>query len=132
MTQRQKELAYALGAAALLIALPLLGKTVDPDGGLGARLYGITMGLVLAAYGNIAPRQLIRYDPKSPRQALIRQTLLRFTGRVFVLAGFGHALIWAFAPIDRAALWSIVPVAAGVVLVGFRCARAMFAATRNA
>ncbi|MBX3562294.1 MAG: SdpI family protein [Sphingomonas sp.] len=121
MTQRQRELAYALAGAALLIALPLLGAADVLDAGLGQRLSGVAIGLILAAYGNIAPKQLVRYDPESPRPAR-KQAFIRFSGRVFVIAGLAHALVWALAPIDRATLLSMIPVAAGLILVGLRCA----------
>lgn len=120
MTQRQREIAYALAGAALLIALPLLGAAGVLDAGLGQRLSGVTIGLILAAYGNIAPKQLVRYDPESPRPAR-KQAFIRFSGRVFVLAGLAHALVWAFAPIDRANALAMIPLAAALVLVALRC-----------
>jgi len=121
MTQKQRELGYALAGAALLIALPLLATADVLDAGLGQRLSGVAIGLILASYGNIAPRQLVRYDPESPRPAR-KQAFIRFSGRVFVLAGLAHALIWALAPIDRATFLGMIPLMAALLSVALRCA----------
>ena len=130
MTDKQKQLAWALAGAALVILLPLAaigarawGLVEDPENELPARLYGIAAGLIVAAYGNIAPRKLVRYDPGSPRPAT-KQAAIRFSGWAFVLGGLANALIWALvSPIDRAAMLSMVPLALALVLVFARCAR---------
>ena len=130
MTDKQKQLAWAVAGAALVILLPLAGigarawgLVEDPENDLPARLYGIAAGLIVAAYGNIAPRKLVRYDPGSPRPAT-KQAAIRFSGWAFVLGGLANALIWALvSPIDRAAMLSMVPLALALVLVFARCAR---------
>lgn len=129
MTQKQKELAWAIAGAAVLILLPLgaiaarnWGLVEDPGHDLPGRLYGIAAGLIIAAYGNVAPRKLVRYDPDSPRLAQ-KQAAIRFSGWAFVLAGLANALIWAIvSPIDLAAMLSMVPLAAALLLVLTRCA----------
>ena len=128
MTSKRKELIHGLVVAGLLIGsalaivaarrLHLLG---GPD--LAPRLFGLVCGLVLAAYGNVIPRRLVRYEPDSGRPAR-RQAALRFAGWAFVLAGLTNAAIWAFAPTTDMALWSMAPIAAAVVLVALRCRRA--------
>ena len=130
MTMKQRELAWALAGAAILILLPLAaiaarnwGLVEDPGHDLPGRLYGIAAGLIVAAYGNIAPRKLVRYDPDSPRPAR-RQAAIRFSGWAFVLGGLANALIWAIvSPIDLAAMLSMVPLAAALILVLLRCGR---------
>jgi hypothetical protein len=130
MTVKQRELAWALAGAAILILLPLgaiaartWGLVEDPGHDLPGRLYGIAAGLLVAAYGNIAPRKLVRFDPGSPRPAR-RQAAIRFSGWAFVLAGLANALIWAIvSPIDLAAMLSMVPLAAALILVLLRCGR---------
>ena len=130
MTDKQKQLAWALAGAALILILPLAaifarnwGLIDDPGNDLPGRVYGITAGLIVAAYGNIAPRKLVRYDPGSTRPAT-RQAALRFSGWAFVLGGLANAAIWAFvSPIDMAAMLSMVPLAAALILVLRRCAR---------
>ena len=131
MTDKQKQLVWALAGAALLFLLPLgaiaarsWGWVEDPGHDLPGRLYGIAAGLMVAAYGNIAPRKLVRYDPDSPRPARM-QAAIRFSGRAFVLAGLANALIWAIVwPIDLAAMLSMIPLALGLALAALRCLRA--------
>ena len=130
MTEKQKQLAWGIAGAALLILLPLgaiaarnWGLIEDADHDLPGRLYGVAAGLIIALYGNVAPRKLIRSDPGSPRFARV-QAAIRFSGWVFVLAGLANAAVWAFvSPIDLAAALSMVPLAGGLILVFARCAR---------
>jgi len=126
MISKQKELARAVVVAGLLIAAALAavgarraGLIADAD---PARISGILSGLVLAFYGNVIPRRLVRYEPDSPQPAR-RQAALRFSGWAFVLAGLANALVWAFAPSTGMALWSMVPIAAAIALVTLRCLR---------
>ena len=130
MTEKQKQLAWGIAGAAALVVIPLaaiaarnLGLIADPGHDLPGRLYGIAAGLIIAAYGNIAPRKLVRIDPSSPRAAR-KQAALRFSGWTFVIAGLVNAAIWAFvSPIDLAASLSMVPLAGALILVFARCAR---------
>jgi len=124
MTTRRENIARDLALAGLLIGLSLLaalarplGLVENPDTGL--RLVNIFIGLVLARYGNVVPRQLVRYEPDSDRPAR-RQACLRFCGWAFALGGLGYAAIWALLPIDLAAFWSLFPVGGALLLVGLR------------
>jgi hypothetical protein len=135
MTTRQKELGWGLAGAAVLILIPLCaiaartwGLVDDPGHDLPGRLYGVAAGLIVAAYGNIAPRKLVRYDLDSPDLAR-RQAAIRFSGWAFVLGGLANALIWIIvSPIDLAAKLSMVPLAAALILVLLRCGRLRFRA----
>ena len=105
MTKRGKEMVHGLIAAGLLIGTALLtasarklGLVDDPSPGI--RLYGILCGVILAAYGNMIPKRLVRFDPGSDGAAR-RQSCLRFCGWVFALAGL--PVIWAFSPLESAA-----------------------------
>jgi hypothetical protein len=130
MTEKQKQLAWGIAGAAILILLPLgaiaarnWGLIEDPDHDLPGRLYGVAAGLIIALYGNIAPRKLVRYEPDSPRVAR-RQAAIRFSGWAFVIAGLANAAIWALvSPIDLAAMLSMVPLAGALILSFARCAR---------
>jgi hypothetical protein len=130
MTEKQKQLAWGIAGAAILILLPLgaiaarsWGLVEDPDHDLPGRLYGVAAGLIVALYGNIAPRKLVRYEPDSPRVAR-RQAAIRFSGWAFVIGGLANAAIWAFvSPIDLAAMLSMVPLAGALILSFARCAR---------
>ena len=114
---------FAVAVSAALIAVPLvtqLAKALDwiaaGDGDLSSRLFGIAGGLILAAYGNVIPRQLERYDPAKCDPARW-QRLQRRAAWAFVLAGLACAAIYALLPVRAAALWSIVPVGAAILLV---------------
>ena len=127
MNVKQKELVRGLLVAGLLIAASIalvtarrLGLVADPD--LAPRISGILCGLVLAGYGNVIPRRLVRYEPDSGWPAK-RQAALRFSGWTFVLAGLANALVWALAPSTGMAVWSMVPIVAAIALVTLRCLR---------
>lgn len=121
---------YAVAGAALMVGLALaistmraLGLLDQGDSSLALRLFGTFNGAVLVFYGNVVPKRLVRYDPGAADPGR-KAALLRFSGWVFVLAGLAHIAIWLFAPIGRAALWSMVPVAGGLALVAIRIFRA--------
>ena len=125
---RPNNLTYPLIGAAMMIAAPLLlvlarsfGWIADPNGEIAQRIVQIAIGLMVAAYGNVAPRQLVRYDPDAAGPSR-RQALIRFSGWVFTLAGLAYALAWLVAPYDSAPFWSMAPMAFGVAVVLLRCA----------
>ncbi len=113
---------FAVAVAAGLLAVPLGVKVARAAGLIGAdegalilTLIGIAGGLVLAAYGNVIPKMLGRYDPAvDPAR---RQTFQRLAGWIFVLAGLACAAIWATMPVKQAAFWSTVPVGCAMILV---------------
>jgi hypothetical protein len=113
---------FAVVVAAGLIAVPLGVKVARAAGFIGAdegalilTLFGIAGGLVFAAYGNVIPKKLGRYDPAvDPAR---RQAFQRQAGWTFVLAGLACAAIWATMPVKQAAFWSTVPVGGAVILV---------------
>ena len=114
---------FAIALAAVLLAVPLsahlaraLGWIAAGDGDLTSRLFGIAGGLILAAYGNVIPRQLERYDPAKGDPARW-QKMQRRAAWSFVLAGLACAFLWALLPIKAAATWSVVPIALSVILV---------------
>jgi hypothetical protein len=114
---------FAVAVSAALIAVPLvtqlakaLGWITAGDGDLSSRLFGIAGGLILAAYGNVIPRQLDRYEPAKCDPARW-QRLQRRAAWAFVLAGLACAAIYALLPVRAAALWSTVPVGAAILLV---------------
>ena len=114
---------FAISVAAALLAVPLaahlaraVGWIAADNGDLMSRLFGIAGGLILAAYGNVIPRQLDRYDPAKCDPARW-QRLQRRAAWSFVLAGLACAIIWALLPIRAAALWSTLPVGAAMILV---------------
>ena len=114
---------FAIAVAALLLAVPLggqlakmLGWIAAGESDLSARLFGIAGGLILAAYGNVIPRQLDRYDPVK-RDPARWQRLQRRGAWAFTLAGLACATIYVLLPVRVAALWSTIPVIAAMLVV---------------
>jgi hypothetical protein len=128
LLNRDKEaLRFSVAAAAVMIALTLAvfaaraaGLIDAANSDVGLRLAGIFSGLMIAAFGNVIPKKLVRFDPADPARKLALQ---RFSGRVIVLAGLANALVWALAPMDRAALWSMAPLLTALALILIRCTR---------
>lgn len=87
--------------AAIVITLALMLKLVETLGvqniAMMERIFGVGMGGVLIVVGNAMPKILAPLTAKrcSPVQA---QTLQRFAGWVFVVAGIAYAASWAFLP----------------------------------
>jgi hypothetical protein len=69
----------------------------------------VLTGLLLAVYGNVIPKSVSRSSAKG-------ESIERVTGWATVVSGIGYAAIWAFAPIEIAAVASM-----GAVLIGFVC-----------
>jgi hypothetical protein len=109
----------SLALAGLLIAVSIglaylrrLGVVGAEAPALGAM---VLTGILLAVYGNVIPKSLSRLSAKG-------ESLQRVTGWATVLSGIGYAAIWAFAPIEIAAIASMVAVAIGFVFVVAYCA----------
>ena len=101
-------------AAALAVAL-VRGVGVE-DGGLSKRGAGVATGLALAALGNALPKVAGPLAARrcSPAQM---QSLQRFAGWSFTLAGLGYALVWMVGPVQRAETMSTMLCAVAVALV---------------
>ncbi len=84
------------------------------DGDAGARLAMAISGLTVVYFGNRIPKEA---PTRSPRAQVVR----RFAGRVMVLAGLLNAGIWVFAPMEVAALASMVPLILAVVAIIAYC-----------
>jgi hypothetical protein len=83
------------------------------------RAMQVGIGLVLAAYANVMPKEIGRW-PTSLRAATSSQSVLRVAGWSLTLAGLGYAGLWAFAPLafaDVAA--TIVLATATLIAVGY-------------
>lgn len=118
----KSEQRHAVIVASALVALSIGVKIAQAtgwlghdEGRLGARLVGISGGLVMAWFGNRLPKILERFDARI--DGARRQAFQRQAGWVFVLAGLGSALAWAMLPLDSARFWGMVFIAGGVVLV---------------
>ncbi|PHS27424.1 MAG: hypothetical protein COA84_04435 [Robiginitomaculum sp.] len=88
------------------------------------RAWGIGIGLFLAALGNTLPKVL---GPLSAKQCAgsEKQSVQRFAGWAFALAGLMYAVLWMFASIKLADAISIYIVMAALALVVLRYLWAM-------
>jgi hypothetical protein len=125
---RDKEtLRFSIAGAGVMVGLSLgvlvarATGLIDPaNSDFGLRLAGVASGVIIMGFGNVIPRKLVRFDPADPARKLALQ---RFSGWVIVLAGLVNALVWAIAPMDRAALISMVPLVTALALITLRCTR---------
>lgn len=82
------------------------------------RIMQVMFGLVLAAYANVAPKELGRW--RSMEAARRSQSAQRLGGWSLTLAGIGYAAIWALTPVAFAEIAGLVLVAGATLLaVGY-------------
>jgi uncharacterized membrane protein len=118
------EIRRALWTAGALIGVALLLKWMSNTGAINGdvseRLIQVAIGVVLVVTANFVPKQLskISEDGCEPSR---RQSLQRFTGWAFVLAGIAYAIIWIAAPMDVAFVASVCVIGATMLLVLVPC-----------
>lgn len=116
MTRR---LGWAIALAALILGSAFALRYAEGTGLIGAdgarRAMQVLIGLMLAGYANLMPKQL---GPTrgSPRADAAAQAVLRTGGWSLTLAGIAYAALWAFAPLDLADTAGIVVVATALLL----------------
>ncbi len=114
-----KRLGGAIALAISFLALAAALRYAGSQGFLGeetaTRAVQVVIGLGLAAYANVMPKQL-----KGPRKSVEAETRAQAAQRVggwsITLAGLMHAGLWAFAPLSFANPASMVVVAAAVIV----------------
>jgi hypothetical protein len=79
------------------------------------RTLQVTIGLMLAAYANLMPKDLGPWRA-SARAMATSQSALRVGGWSMTLAGLVYAGLWAFAPLAFADVASMVVVASAMVI----------------
>lgn len=114
-----KRLGFALGVAAAFLAIAAGLRFAAVEGmiaeDLAQRIVQVLVGLGLAAYANVMPKQIS--GPRRSVEAETRsQAALRVTGWSMTLAGLAYAGFWAFAPLPVADTVSLVPVVVAMVL----------------
>lgn len=129
-----KRLASALALAAFILALAAGLRYAEGTGMIGAeaarRTMQIVIGLALAGYANLMPKQLGR-PRRSPLAEARTQAALRVGGWSMTLAGLLYAGLWALAPLPLADIAATSVVAAATALtLGY--ALWSFAACRSA
>ena len=124
-----KPAAAAMALAVVFLGLTVLMKVAERNGlitgDVGDRAFMVLMGLIIAGYGNVVPKQLKR--PRATPEAEARvQAALRVCGWVMTLAGLAVAGIWTFAPEAVAEPVSMLALFAAFLVVlfyGLRCRR---------
>jgi len=107
-----------LALAGLLIAISIGLAYLRRLGVVGAETPArgamVLTGILLAVYGNLIPKSESRLSARG-------ESLERVTGWATVLAGIAYAAIWAFAPIEIAAVASMIAILIGFVSVVGYC-----------
>jgi hypothetical protein len=98
-------------AAALSYARGL--DLVGPDA--AKRTMQVMIGLILAAYSNLMPKNVGRWRA-SALAAARAQSVLRVGGWSLTLAGLAYAGLWAFAPLAFADIAAMAVVASALVI----------------
>jgi len=114
-----KRLLPSIALAALLLLLAAILRFGEGQGlwsdEIARRSLQVVIGLGLAAYANLMPKQLS--SPRRTPEAEARvQAALRVGGWALTLAGLTQAALWAFAPLQLADTGSMIAVATGMVV----------------
>ncbi|RZJ05154.1 MAG: hypothetical protein EON89_05120 [Brevundimonas sp.] len=114
-----KRLTSAVGLAAVFLAVATGLRFAAGEGmitdDLAQRAVQTLIGLGLAAYANVMPKQI--GGPRKSAEAETRsQAALRVGGWSMTLAGLTYAGLWAFAPRDFADIAGMVVVAGAMLL----------------
>ena len=127
MILKRTSVALALAAFILIAAAALRYaqglEIVDAD--VARRTMQVMIGLILAAYANIMPKEIGRWRA-SVRAAARAQSAMRVGGWSLTLAGLGYAGLWAFTPIPFADVAGTVVVAAATLVTLAYGGRAAF------
>lgn len=114
-----KRLGWAIALAAFILGSAFALRYAEGAGMIGAdgakRTMQVLIGLMLAGYANLMPKQL---GPAhgSLRAEAAAQAALRAGGWSLTLAGVGYAGLWAFAPLETADIAGLALVAAATLL----------------
>lgn len=126
----KNRISIAVALAALLLgtsATLAYAQTLDLIGSDTAkRVVQVLIGLMLAAYANLMPKDVGRWRP-SPVAAARVQSALRVGGWSLTLAGLAHAGLWAFAPMSVAHTASTAVVATALLITMVYAARTLLA-----
>jgi hypothetical protein len=102
---------FLASAAALKYAQSI--DLIGPD--TARRTTQVIVGLMLAAYANLMPKDVGRWRA-SALAAARAQSALRVGGWSMTLAGLAYAGLWAFAPLGFANVASTVVVASAMLI----------------
>jgi hypothetical protein len=108
---------YLLGALAILgvsLLVQWMGSLGILDGDVGTRIFMVSIGILVAASGNQAPK-LLDAPRASPTAERLVQRATRRPGWVMTLAGIFYAIVWIVAPEDFAQLSSVGVLGCAVI-----------------
>jgi hypothetical protein len=129
-----KRLTWAIALAVFILgsalALRYAGNAGLLDEETGRRAMQVLIGLMLAGYANLMPKQLGRARNSAAAEASA-QAALRVGGWSLTLAGLTFAGLWAFAPLAFADVASIVVVVAAMLVTAGYAIRAFTACSRT-
>ena len=114
-----KRTSYAVAIAVLILGTAAglrYAQGLDliaPD--TARRTLQVMIGLILAAYSNLMPKDVGRWRPSAVAAARA-QSALRVGGWSMTLAGLAYAGLWAFAPLAFADVASTAVVASAMVI----------------
>jgi len=111
-----------LAGSLLMVGARKLGVI---DGDTATRITMALIGLVVAWYGNITPKQ-------EPAQSARRIAYRRFVGYAIAVAGLINAAIWIWAPMSFAAELSMAPLAIALLAILTYCLWGRGGDTRDA
>jgi hypothetical protein len=118
-----KRMSIALALAVFIVAASASlryaesAESISPEA--ARRAMQVLIGLILAAYANLMPKDLGPWRG-SVRAAARSQSAVRVGGWSMTLAGLGYAGLWAVAPIAVADVVSMLVVASALlVTVGY-------------
>lgn len=117
MTLKRPSVAIALAVIMLGTATALnYAHTIDLIGPDAARrTMQVMIGLMLAAYANLMPKDIGRWRASALAMARA-QSALRVGGWSLTLAGLAYAGLWALAPLTIANVAAMVVVAAAMLI----------------
>lgn len=122
-----KRLTWAIALAVFILTSALAVRHAENAGMLsdeaGRRTMQVLIGLMLAGYANLMPKQLGRSRGSAIAEARV-QAALRVGGWSLTLAGLTFAGLWAFAPLAFADTASVAVVAAAMLVTAGYALRA--------
>ena len=114
-----KRTSFAVAVAVLILGMAAALRyaqgldLIGPDA--ARRTMQVMIGLILAAYSNLMPKDVGRWRTSAPAVART-QSVLRVGGWSMTLAGLAYASLWAFAPLAFADVAAMAVVATAMMI----------------
>ncbi|PHS23680.1 MAG: hypothetical protein COA85_09410 [Robiginitomaculum sp.] len=119
-TTAHQMLTSSISLAGLMLTAPLVFTIAQSyhliNNGIPMRLNALFFGAFIIIIGNAIPKVLVPLGAKQCSSAT-EQSLKRFGGWMFVIAGFGYAFIWLVLPVPMAKDWALPILALPIMLL---------------